>query len=78
MVEVADVDAEFERARGHDDAVFSLGEGALRRVPLAGAQARVGHVRFTPASRSALAERLDATPAVHEDQALLSRVQRRR
>src|SRR5215468_4818312 len=34
VVEVADVDAQLERARGDDDAVLALGEGALGALPL--------------------------------------------
>ena len=76
-VQVADVEAELERGRGHDHAVAALGERQLRPPPLVQRQRRVDQVRGDAELTQLHAELLDELLGVAENEALLAPVQRR-
>jgi hypothetical protein len=69
-VEVADVDAEIQRARRHDDAVAGVGEGVLGPPPFRGRQRRVGHERGDIPRAQLLGERLGPGARLAEHQPL--------
>ena len=76
-VEVADVDAQLQRAGGHDDAVVPAGERLLGLPPLVQAQRAVRDERGDLQRPQLAAQLLDPRPAVAEDQPLLAAVQPR-
>lgn len=76
MIQVADVDTELEGARGHDHASGVLVEGLLGGAALRRREGAVGHEGLDAELQEELAESLGAAARVHENQALLTRVQR--
>ncbi len=74
-VEVADVDAQLQRAGGDDHAVPGLGEGLLRSVPLIDRQRRMREERRHPEGTQRLTKLLDDLLRVAEHEPLLAPVQ---
>ena len=76
-VEVADVDAEFERRRGDDDAVPCLGERLLGAAPLVDRQRGVRDEGRDVSLSQGARELLDLASRLAEDEPLLAGVQQR-
>ncbi len=74
-VEIAHVDAQFQNAGGHDDAVFAFRECLFGPPPLVGAQGTVGHEDRDIPPPEFSPETLGLGPAVREDQPFFAPVE---
>lgn len=76
VVEIANVNAELERARGHDDAVLAFLEGAFGVAAFARREGAVGHEGLHAEPANQVSELFGLASGIDEDEALLAGVQR--